>query len=169
MHSANLRGMFGPLERLGYDVDSLLAPFGLTRAELEDPDGRLPGRVCAEIFAEIAFRRSLLDYLVCSSESVADAFKQLARYLGLVNPAIHLVFREEEDPIRVLVEGFIDPFTVELTVSLSVLRLSRESGHQHAGGAHLLPPRAGRRQRLREIARLSSRDSILLVWTCSES
>src|SRR5438309_6986776 len=87
MHSANLRGMFGALERLGYDIDSLLAPFGLTRADLDDPDGRLPARVCAQIFAAIQRERRvknlalciavetpvgaypLLDYLVCSSES----------------------------------------------------------------------------------------------------
>jgi AraC-like DNA-binding protein len=146
MHSANLRGIFGALERLGYDIDSLLAPFGLTGTEVDDPDGQLPASVCAEIFGAIqregrvknpALRIAsempvgatpLLDYLVCSAESVGDGFKQLARYLGLVNPSVRLVFREEEDPIRVLVEGSIDPFTVELTVSLSVLRFSRESG-----------------------------------------
>jgi len=138
--------MFGALERLGYDVDALLAPFGFARTDLDDPDGRLPARVCAEIFAAIqregrvknlalciavetpvgAF--PLLDYLVCSSESVGQGFKQLARYLVLVNPAVRLVFREDEEPIRVLVEGVIDPFTVELTVSLSLLRLSGECG-----------------------------------------
>jgi AraC-like DNA-binding protein len=140
--------MFGALERLGYDIDSLLAPFGLTRAELDDPDGRLPARVCAEIFQAIQRERRLknlalcialetpvgayplLDYLVCSAESVGDGFKQLARYLGLVNPSVRLVFHEEEDPIRVFVEGSTDPFTVELTVSLSVLRFSRETGDQ---------------------------------------
>src|SRR5438309_5258406 len=148
MHSGNLRGMFGALERLGYDIDALLAPFGLTRNELDDPDGKLPARVCAEIFGAIQRQRRvknlalciavetpigaypLLDYLVSSSESVGEGLKQLARYLGLVNPAVRLVFREEEDPIRVLVEGSIDPFIVELTVSLSVLRFSRESGDQ---------------------------------------
>src|SRR5947209_5110247 len=148
MHSANLRGMCRALERLCYDIDSLLAPFGLTRMELDDPDGRLPARVCAEIFGTIQRERRvknlalcialetpigaypLLDYLVCSAESVGEGFKQLARYLGLVNPSIHLVFREEEDRIRVLVEGSPDPFTVELTVSLSVLRFSGESGDQ---------------------------------------
>ena len=104
--------------------------------------------MCAEIFAAIQRERRvknlalciavetpigaypLLDYLVCSAESVGEGFKQLARYLGLVNPSVRLVFREEEDPIRVLVEGSIDPFTVELTVSLSLVRLSRESGDQ---------------------------------------
>src|SRR5438270_2839611 len=129
MHSANLRGMFGALERLGYDIDSLLAPFGLMRTELDDPDGRLPARVCAEIFAAIQRERRvknlalciavetpvgaypLLDYLVCSAESFGEGFKQLARYLGLVNPAVRLVFCEEEDLIRVLVEGVMDPFT----------------------------------------------------------
>src|SRR5689334_1442547 len=112
MHSANLWGMFGALERLGYDIDSLLAPFGLTRAELDDPDGRLPARVCAEIFAAIQRERRvknlalsiavetpvgaypLLDFLVSSAESVGEGLKQLARYLGLVNPVVCLVFRE---------------------------------------------------------------------------
>lgn len=146
MHSANLRGMFGALERLGYDIDLLLAPFGFSRADLDGPDGRLPAPVCTEIFAAIKRERRvknlalriavempiganpLLDYLICSSESVGEGLKQLARYLGLVNPAVRLVFREEEDPIRVLVEGSIDTFTVELTVSMSVLRLTHESG-----------------------------------------
>lgn len=148
MHSANLRGMFGALERLGYDIDLLLAPYGFSRVDLDDPDGRLPAQACAEIFAAIKSERRLknlalciavetpigayplLDYLVCSSESVGEGLKQLARYLSLVNPAVRLVFREEEDPIRVLVEGLIDPFTVELTVSLSLLRLIPESGDQ---------------------------------------
>src|SRR4051794_8535454 len=148
MHSANLRGMFGPLERLGYDIDLLLAPFGLNRVDLEDPDGCIPAQTCAQIFAAIQRERRvknlalqvavetpvgaypLLDYLVCSSESVGDGFKQLARYLCLVNPSVRLVFREEEDPIRVLVEGVVDPFTVELTVSLSVLHMTRECGDQ---------------------------------------
>src|SRR5947209_6737551 len=108
MHSANLRGMFGALERLGYHIDSLLAPFGLTRTELDDPDGRLPARVCAEIFAAIQREGRvknlalsiavetpigaypLLDFLVSSAESVGEGLKQLARYLGLVNPAVRL-------------------------------------------------------------------------------
>src|SRR4051794_33411949 len=148
MHSANLRGMFGALERLGYDIDLLLTPFGFSRADLDDPDGRLPSQVCAEIFAAIQGERRvknlalriavetpigaypLLDYLIRSSESVGEGLQQLGRYLSLVNPAVRLVFDEKEDPIRVLVEGSTDPFTVEFTVSLSVLRLTHESGDQ---------------------------------------
>jgi AraC-like DNA-binding protein len=147
-HSVSLRGMFGAFERLGYDIDSLLAPFRLGRADVEDPDGRIPAKLCAEIFAAVKRQRRvknlalqvavempiganpLLDYLVCSSESVGEGLKQLARHLGLVNSAIRVAFREEENTIRVLVEGTDDPFTVELTVSLSVLRMIRESGEQ---------------------------------------
>src|SRR5882724_6320816 len=82
MHSVNLRGMFGALERLGYDIDLLLAPFGLSRVDLEDPDGCIPAQTCAQIFAAIQRERRvtalqvavetpvgahpLLDYLVCS-------------------------------------------------------------------------------------------------------
>ena len=146
--SVNLRGMFGAFERLGYDIDSLLAPFGLGRADVEDPDGSIPPQICAEIFAAVKRERRvknlalrvavempvgshpLLDYLVCTSESVGEGLKQLARHLGLANPAVRLSFREDEDAIRVLVEGTDDPFTVELTVSLSVLRMIRESGEQ---------------------------------------
>lgn len=146
IQSANLRGMFGALERLGFDIDSLLARFGFTRADLNDPEGCLPAQACAGIFAAIQNERRvknlalciavetpigtypLLDYLVCSAESVGEGLKQLARYVSLVNPAIRLAFREDEDPIRILVEGPIDPFTVELTVSFSLLRLIRESG-----------------------------------------
>ena len=181
MHAANLRGMFGALERLGYDIDLLLAPFGLSRAELDDPDERLPTQVCAKIFAAIQAERRvknlalciavetpigtnpLLDYLICSSESVGEGLKQLARYVSLVNPAVRLVFREEEDPIRVLVEGQIDPFTVELTISMSLLRLIRESG-----GANLPPPRTGRCQRVREYPPLRGRNSMLMVGICTD-
>src|ERR1051326_4194991 len=52
-HSCDLRGMFGAFERLGYDIDSLLAPFKLKRADVEDPDGRIPANVCADIFAAV--------------------------------------------------------------------------------------------------------------------
>jgi len=145
-HSVNLRGMFGAFERLGYDIDSLLAPFRLCRADVEDPDGRIPAKVCADIFAAVKRERRvknlalrvavempvganpLLDYLVCTSESVGEGLKQLARHLGLVNPAIRLAFGDMEDIIRVSIEGTDDPFLVELTVSLSVLRMICESG-----------------------------------------
>src|ERR1051326_3092725 len=56
-HSSDLRGMFGAFERLGYDIALLLAPFGLCRADVEDPDGRVPAKVCADIFAAVKRER----------------------------------------------------------------------------------------------------------------
>ena len=95
-----------------------------------------------------------------------DGLKQLARYVGLVNPSVRLVFREEEDPIRVLVEGSTDPFTVELTVSLSVLRFSRESGDQLQVARicfatnRMMPARSGARSTVKSKLNAFGRDSL---------
>ena len=143
-----MRGMFGALERLGYDVDRLLATAGLSRAEVEDPDAAIPAQACAEVLSA-AYRSGrlknlpvrlamemppganpLLDYIVASSESVGEGLRRLSRYLRLVNPGILIALREEEDPIRVLVESPGDRFGVELTVALSLLRMRSESGNQ---------------------------------------
>jgi hypothetical protein len=158
MHSPDLRGMFGALERLGYDIDLLLEPFGLNRADLDDPDGCLPSQVCAEIFAAIQGERRvknlalciavetpigaypLLDYLFCSSESVGEGLKQIARYLSLVNPAVRLVFREEEEPhpsfggrLNRSVHGRTDGISERVALDSRVWRSA-------AGGADLLSP-----------------------------
>ena len=145
---SEMRGIFGALERLGYDVDSLLATGGLGRAEVEDPDAAIPAQACAAVLSA-AYRSGrlknlpvrlamemptgtnpLLDYIVASSESVGEGLRRLRRYLRLVNPRISIEIREEEDPIRVLVESPRDRFGVELTVSLSIIRMRSESGNQ---------------------------------------
>lgn len=145
---SEMRGMFGALERLGYDVDSLLATAGLRRADVEDLDAAIPAQACAEILSA-AYRSGrlknlpvrlamemptganpLLDYMLASSESVGEGLRRLRRYVRLVNPGISIELREEEDPIRVLVESPRDRFGVELTVSLSLNRMRSESGNQ---------------------------------------
>ena len=145
---SEMRGMFGALERLGFDVDSLLAAAGVGRAEVEDPDAIIPAQACAGILSA-AYRSGqvknlpvrlamempsgtnpLLDYIVATSESVGEGLKRLSRYLCLVNPAISMEVREEEDPVRVVVESARDRFGVELTVSLSIIRMRSESGNQ---------------------------------------
>src|SRR5262249_29059667 len=59
-----------------------------------------------------------------------EGLRRLSRYLRLVNPGISIEVREEEQPIRVLVESPRDRFGVELTVSLSLIRMRNESGNQ---------------------------------------
>jgi AraC-like DNA-binding protein len=143
--SSELRGLLGGLARLGYDMDSLLASAGLRREDVEDPDAEIPARACAAVFARaqrerrapnLALRLAmetpiganpLLDYLIVTAESVGKGVERLCRYLRVVNPSVGLRFRDGEDPIRVSVEEPADPFTVELTISLSVLRFRRET------------------------------------------
>jgi AraC-like DNA-binding protein len=139
-----LRGLFGPLERLGFDIDAMLAEFGFRRADAEDPDGVIPAHVCAGVLARareerrytnLALRLAentplgvtpLLDYLIASSDTVGDAYHQLAKHLRLVNPSIHIEVCEESDPILIKVSCAI-PFVAEYTVSLSVLHPLREA------------------------------------------
>ena len=89
-------------ERLGYDVDSLLAGVGIRRADLLDPDALIPAAVCGGFFGSALQRMRptnigvrvaevtpigafpLLDYLVVRSERVGDGCRQLSRYLRLV-------------------------------------------------------------------------------------
>jgi len=140
--------MLRALERLGYDLDALLAFSGLERKDVEDPSAYISPRACSMLFAR-AYKEGLvsnlalqlaihtpvgsnplLDYLIVSSASVEQGLERLARYLGVVNPAIHLVIENRRDPARVVVERAPGPFEVELTVSLSLLRLAGETDGQ---------------------------------------
>jgi AraC-like DNA-binding protein len=140
--------MLRALEQLGYDLDALLASAGLQRADVENPDAYISPRACAALFARADQERRvpnlalqlaahtpiganpLLDYLIVSSDSVGQGLERLARYLRLVNPGIRLAVLDRDDPVRVVVERASGPFEAELTVSLSVLRFSRETDGQ---------------------------------------
>src|SRR5262245_37267178 len=138
-----VRGMLGALEGLGYDLDRLLSAAGLRRRDVEDPEAYLPPAACQSVFSraeqerripnlplQLALRtpigsNPLLDYLIVSSDSVGEGLERLARYLRLVNPGVRMAVRDDEDPVRVLVEAG-SRFEVELSVSLSVIRFRQE-------------------------------------------
>jgi AraC-like DNA-binding protein len=143
------RGVLGFTEafrRLGYDVDDLLAAAGLSAADLADPDELLPCSAIPAIVARAQHQRPtrnlglrlaaettlgafpLLDYLVLSSDTIAEAFGQLRRYLGLVGSPIAFEFHEDEDPVRVAMTCPGQIFVVEYTAALSLLHLRREAG-----------------------------------------
>jgi AraC-like DNA-binding protein len=147
MHeTSNLRGVFGALERLGYDVDALIAPFGILRSVIEDKDACISGQVCEAVLARAQEQRRvknlplqvarniplganpLVDYIVASSDTVAEGIQRLARYLPLQNPGTCLNILDQEDPVRIVIENPVDPFRVQLTVALSILHLTRETG-----------------------------------------
>jgi AraC-like DNA-binding protein len=137
--------MLGALEAMGFDLDRLLKSAGLRRGDVENPDAYLSPIACAAVFEsaaregrvpnlalQLALRTPvgttpLLDYLLVSSESVGHGLARLARYLRLVEPGIRLAVREEDDPVRVVVERSRGPFETELTVALSILRFTQET------------------------------------------
>ena len=141
-----LTGFLDAFARLGYDVEDLLAAAGLKRADLEDPDARVPCTALGSAICRALERRPLpnmalrlaaetplgafplLDYLVVSSDTIGEGFGQLQRYLRLTaNPALLEIFADG-DPVRVVATSPGNPFAVEYLLSLAVLHFGRESG-----------------------------------------
>lgn len=140
--------MLRVLEQLGYDLDALLASAGLQRGDVADPGALLPSKACATVFENAHRERRvrnlalqlgqrtpvganpLLDYLIVSSDSVAEGLDRLTRYLVVVNPSVSVAVRPARGGVRVVVERAQTPFFSELTVSLSVIRFIRETDEQ---------------------------------------
>ena len=90
------------LERLNYRVESLLADAGIRRADLDDPDARIPCAAWGAMFRRALEQRPmknvgmrlatvtpfgafpLIDYLIATSQNVGEGLTRLARYLRLV-------------------------------------------------------------------------------------
>ena len=133
------------LERLNYSVEALLAHAGIRRADLDDPDARIPCAVWGPMFRRALEQRPmknagmrlatvtpigafpLIDYLIATSQNVGDGLARLARYLPLAEARSVPCFREDEDPIRVLLEGCDTPLSAEFTVTLNVLHFREET------------------------------------------
>src|ERR1044071_8122408 len=142
-----LRGMLPVLDRLGFDLDALLASAGLGR-DGGASDAYIAPAACVSVFTRAHQERRvsnlalqlavhtpvgatpLLDYLIVSADSVGHGLDRLVRYLRLVNPGIRIAIRAEGDPVRVEIERSSGWFENELTVSLSVLRFRRETDEQ---------------------------------------
>jgi AraC-like DNA-binding protein len=133
------------LERLDYCMEPLLANAGVRRADLDDPDARIPVTVWAPMFCRALEQRPmtnagmrlatvtpigawpLIDYLIVTSQNVGEALTRLARYLRLAEPRSIPYVREDEDPIRVSLEGCDTSFSAEFTVTLNLLHLREET------------------------------------------
>jgi AraC-like DNA-binding protein len=137
------RAYVDAFERLGYDVDSLLADAGGRRADLLDPDALIPSAVCSG-FLSTALQRMrptnlgvrlaevtplgafpLLDYLVVTAERVSDGCRQLSRYLPLLgDPGVDLL--DDQSPVRVAFRCQ-EPLGTEYVVTLAVLHFRAET------------------------------------------
>ena len=133
------------LERLNCSVEPLLADAGITREDLDDPDARIPTLVWGPMFRRALERCEmknagmrlatvtpigafpLVDYLIATSQDVGEGLARLARYLCLAEARSIPTLREDEDPIRVLLEGCDTPLSAEFTVTLNVLHFREET------------------------------------------
>src|SRR5688500_17746983 len=108
-----LQPMFAGLRRMGADVEAIVHQAGLSLAELQDPDERVPleramtlsavaadavedeafGLHLAELYQPGAF--GLLDYLAHSSRTLGEALVYLCRYNRLLQDAAETLLELE--------------------------------------------------------------------------
>jgi AraC-like DNA-binding protein len=140
-----LRAFTDALDRLGYDGPALLASVGLRRADLDDPDARIPsaaldrviGYACEErrvpnLGARLAAVTPigafpLLDYLVVSSDSVGGALDHLVRYFHLVNAPVTLAVAHDGDAARLVVQRASCAFIEQYETAIAVHHLRAET------------------------------------------
>jgi len=133
------------LVRLGHDARALLTAANLTPKDLEDPDARIPCTATGAILEKahrdrpttnLALKMAaetpigaypLLDYLVLTSETVGDGYRQLARYLRLVSSPAVLAVSETAAGADVLANAPGNPFAAEYGLTLSVFHFRRET------------------------------------------
>jgi AraC-like DNA-binding protein len=146
--ASSVRAFTDALDRLGYDVASLLALAGLRRADLDDPDARIPcaalnrviGSACKEqrvpnLGARLAAATPigafpLLDYLVVSADTVGGALEQLVEYFHLVGAPVALTVVHDNGSSRLLVERATDAFSEQYDTAIAVHHLRAETDNR---------------------------------------
>jgi AraC-type transcriptional regulator len=145
-----VRAFVDALERLGYDMDPLLAEAGLSRADFDrDPDARIPCSVMVPLYQRAVQQRPItnagmkiaaatpigtfprLDYVIVTCETVGEGLRHLARYFRLVDALHDVHLHDGEDPVRVVFEsrdGRRGPFGYEFGIALTLLHLREETG-----------------------------------------
>jgi AraC-like DNA-binding protein len=141
---ADVRTFVKAFQRLGHDVDRLLADVGVSRRDLDEPDGRIACEVVGSLLARAQQTRftpnlglamalatplgayPLLDYLVLTSDTVGEGLAQLTRYFRITASPLSIDLHFDEDPARVEIHT-VSPFGYEFEASLIVLRFREET------------------------------------------
>jgi len=141
---ADVRTFANAFERLGHDVDALLADVGLSRRDLDQRDGRISCDVLGSLISRAQLKRftpnlglavalatplgayPLLDYLILTSDTVGDGLEQLARYLLITGSPVSVELHAGGDPVRVEIKT-VSPFGYEFEAALIVLRFREEA------------------------------------------
>lgn len=144
--ASNVSVFVDAMERLGYGMARLLAEAGVQWTALEDPAARIPRPVWGEVFSRALEQRPmknagmrlatvtpfgafpLVDYLIATSQNVGEGVTRLGRYLRLAEAQSFPDAHEEEDPIRVSLEGSDAPFSAEFTVTINLLHFREQTG-----------------------------------------
>src|SRR5262245_48597310 len=147
MPAIQVRAWVAALDGLGYDTAGLLAAVGLGPADLLDPDNAIPCRTGGALIERAQRTRPLRnfwsrlgaatpgaafplrDYLISTTNDVGNSFKQMSRYLRLVEAPVTIDIREDEDPIRVvyLLEPWPPTASVEYALAFHARRLQEEA------------------------------------------
>ena len=145
MPASLIRVFVEALGSLGHDSGRLVTTAGLDRTALDDPDGRVPCGAVDTLLKTAQMQRPspnlalrmasvtpvgafpLLDYLVVTTDSVAGAFQALRRYSRLYAAPVSYDIRDDEDPVRVMIEAGGNPFATEYCISLIVLHMREET------------------------------------------
>lgn len=140
-----VRALLEAFGRLGYDVEVLREAADLPRERLADPDGLVPCTAYGALIEAAQHARPrknvalhlaqntpigaypLIDYLVLSSPTLGEGLRRVSRYYRLVGSLTPLEVRDDEDPIRVVLDCNI-PFFTEYSVALPLLHIGREAG-----------------------------------------
>jgi len=137
--AATVRAMLSALERLGHDGPSLLGAVGLRPSDVDDPDSRISCLTMGALLGLAQQRRPipnldlrlametplgaypLLDYLIVTSSTVGEGMRRLATHAQLTGAPVRVELREDETPIRIVMEG--SPYST----FLCALHLRREA------------------------------------------
>jgi AraC-like DNA-binding protein len=141
----DLRVFLDGLGRLRYNVDALLAAAGLQRADLENPDARIPCGAYGAVLARAQQERftpnlalelarvtpigawPLIDYIVVTADTVEAGVRQLARYMRITGAPFSIDVRDDIEPIRVEMTTRTSPFAIEFDAALMVLHFRNET------------------------------------------
>ncbi|PWT88260.1 MAG: hypothetical protein C5B56_09075 [Proteobacteria bacterium] len=145
MSANDVRSFMQSFERLGYDVDALLAAAGLCGEELNESEARISCEALGAILIRAQQQRftpnlgvelakvtpvgayPLLDYLVATSDTVGEGIRQLGRYYQLVGNPVTLDIEELGERIRIEMPQTAAPFSVEFSAALMVLHFREET------------------------------------------
>ena len=142
--------MVAACEAMGLDAGAIFQRAGVGRAQIDDPDGRIPLQTVADLWeAAIALTRDpglglkvavatpfgsyrVIDFLAASASTVGDGLTAVARYFPLINTALGWEIAVRSDTVRMALSHPMIPslprLPAEYTLAVTVLHCRKASG-----------------------------------------